>query len=122
MLNAPADKEALTRKQQELGERFIRRSLVDVRYILATLQVDAVLSQPQTMADLYALAHRLVGTAATLGFHELSDRASELELQLAAITNLVSHHSSEHNVGALHSIAARVLDEINRLACDRAIV
>src|ERR1700710_1150029 len=117
MLNAPADKEVLARKQQELGDRFIRRSLVDVRHILDNLQVEAVLSQPQTMADLYALAHRLVGTAATLGFHELSDQAAELELQLAAIAN-----SATHAADNLHSIAARVLDEISRLARDRAIV
>lgn len=70
--------DSLAVRLRELGARFAERCLVD----LATLERGLGLLRAGDLnatAEIEAIAHRISGTGATLGFPEISDAAAKLE-------------------------------------------
>jgi chemotaxis protein histidine kinase CheA len=80
-MNEPTREEKLAAAQArmaELAKKFLDRSTGDLAVMRADL---AKLAQGQleAVADLRQLAHRMVGTGATLGFETIAARAYDLE-------------------------------------------
>jgi HPt (histidine-containing phosphotransfer) domain-containing protein len=98
MTEDAAKRAALSAKLRELGARFTERNVGDLAALEAC--VERLRSgAPDALGDIEAIAHRMSGTGATLGFQAISAAAERLErlagsptmnlLQLtAAVANL----------------------------------
>lgn len=69
---------ALSSKLKELGARFTERNVGDLAALDACVQ-RLRSGAPDALSDIEAIAHRMSGTGATLGFHAISAAAETLE-------------------------------------------
>ena len=68
----------LQKKLQAIATRYIVRTAGDLATLSAHLEA-CLAGELSRMADIESLAHRIHGSGAMLGFHELSDQACALE-------------------------------------------
>jgi HPt (histidine-containing phosphotransfer) domain-containing protein len=72
----PGDKMDTARTRlAELAAKFLERSLGDV----ATMRAALAVGDAASLEQIQQLAHRMVGTGATLGFETISDLAARVE-------------------------------------------
>lgn len=72
------DRAAVQSRLRELAVRFVQRSLGEVatmRELMARVRV----KDRDALAELEKLSHKIHGTAATVGYRSVSDRAGEIE-------------------------------------------
>jgi HPt (histidine-containing phosphotransfer) domain-containing protein len=93
----------------ELATKFLRRTAGDVADMQGGL---ARLEQGQLVAlsEIHQLAHRMVGTGATLGFDSISEHAQEVETLIdRAVPGVMPDEDTRRRIsGALETLAAEV--------------
>ncbi len=85
--------EALLAQQAEsLGMRFILRTSLELESVFAQLQDDAI-SERQSLERIGRIVHGIAGTAATLGFPDVSSRALDVmsDVRQASFDHLLRH-------------------------------
>ena len=78
MTEDAAKRAALSAKLRELGARFTERNVGDLAALVACVERLRT-GAPDVLGDIEAIAHRMSGTGATLGFHAISAAAEALE-------------------------------------------
>jgi HPt (histidine-containing phosphotransfer) domain-containing protein len=104
--------EAARNRMAELAAKFMNRTQDD---IAAMRSAHAALERgvADPLAEIRHLAHRMVGTGATLGFESLSDRAARIE---ALAESCVAGSLPDERLRAELAVAIDVLEsELHRL-------
>lgn len=71
-------------RMRELAKKFLERSASDIEAMRQAFARTSA-GQPDALADIHHLAHRMNGTGATLGFDGLGDIAAQLENLVEAV-------------------------------------
>jgi chemotaxis protein histidine kinase CheA len=73
------EEEKLRQQMASIGSRYLTRTLGELRRI-ADLHSQAEAGTPTAMKELEHAAHKIHGSGAMFGFHDVSDRARDVEL------------------------------------------
>jgi HPt (histidine-containing phosphotransfer) domain-containing protein len=96
-------------RMAELATKFLRRTAGDVADMQSAC---ARLDQGQLVAlsEIHQLAHRMVGTGATLGFDSISERAQDVEALIdRAVPGVMPDEDTRRRIAsALETLAAEV--------------
>ena len=107
------DDDKLREQLASIGARYLKRTLGDLQRI-TELASDAQAGSPTALKDLEQAAHKIHGSGAMFGFHEVSDHAGTIE-------QIAGHLADGDGPVHLHALGAeelrgRLATAVQRLA------
>jgi HPt (histidine-containing phosphotransfer) domain-containing protein len=101
------DTSTLQMSQQQLVLRFLSRTREEVGQLRASLPTEPLALEPEVLAHLARIAHKIASTAEPFGFPEVSVIAGAIEL--------LAHDAGTRNVRERLALAIRLDDKVAAL-------
>ena len=101
------DTSTLQMSRQQLVLRFLARTREEVTQLRACLPTEPLALEPQVLAHLARIAHKIASAAEPFGFPEVSVIAGAIEL--------LAHDASSRNVRERFALAMRLDDKVAAL-------